>query len=440
MLTKPLHWLLLILTVILINVVGVNLIQNYVYYPLETSIYDNHNEYLTVAKQDILKNFQESNETQWQDLSLKLENKYDAAASILNRTPGYVDKIILHELTLTQSQQGYIDLSMATVYYPLNDEYVLELGPIPYEGALVWFSDWLPWLTTSLINMTLLFLVLRFNQQQQANALSRLKHFPISFDTPNNLNKSLQQTQSYLLRIQDQNEQRLLLQQDLLHGVAHEFRSPMARIQFALDMLEDADTNERPQLQHSMHAALTDLDELVKELLYYAKLKDGNANITLSEVQVNELIKNTITKVSPFYPDISFQYEAGPELNVTLDNNLFTRLLVNVLRNAGRFANSLCKISVTQDSQNTNFLIEDDGLGIPPGKNERIFEPFTRLDPSRSRDSGGCGLGLAIVASIAAKHKAQISVLSQEDKKRNLPGAAFYIQVPHSLETKSDIL
>jgi len=430
LLTKPVHWIALALAVIIINVVSVNLINNSLYYPLETSIYDKHNEYLSDAKSDVIEQFSSTDKTQWQDLVFSLENKYNASGSILPRQEGYIDPAVLDKLNQAQGQKGYIDLLMAVIYYPLDDENVLELGPIPYEHYMVWIADWLPWLSTSIINGIILFVVLHFQRRQQLMAMKELHQLPITFHTPKSLEVSLRQTHNYLLEIQEQNNQRLLLQQDLLHGVAHEFRSPMARIQFALDMLDDAESQEQPQLQQSIHSALNDLDELVKELLYYAKLKDDSAALVLTHMKVNELINHAISKVANFYPDVQFQTDIEQGLSVHADSNLITRMLINLLRNAGRFAKSKCQVSVKQTETHTEILIEDDGIGIPPGKHERIFEPFTRLDPSRSRDSGGCGLGLAIVASIITKHHASISVLPLDDERRSLSGAAFFVQIP----------
>jgi len=100
-------------------------------------------------------------------------------------------------------------------------------------------------------------------------------------------------------------------------------------------------------------------------------------------------------------------------------------MIVNLLRNAGRFATSICRVSLYFTENEVTLIIEDDGVGIPPGKTERIFEPFTRLDPSRSRDSGGCGLGLAIVDSIIKKHNGVIEVVNGK-----LSGACFQITLP----------
>lgn len=240
-----------------------------------------------------------------------------------------------------------------------------------------------------------------------------------------NIYENIQQLNELILKSQQENSERLILQRDLLHGVAHEFRSPMARIQFALDMLEETPKNEHERLRCSMHTALEDLDKLVKELLYYAKLKDSEAIITLEKVNLYDICIAAIEEVRDFYPEVSFQMTTNESVYIEGNSKLLTRLLINLLRNAGRFASAECKVALLATNDGASMTLEDDGMGIPPGKSSRIFEPFTRLDASRSRDSGGCGLGLAIVLSIINKHHGTINLVDGK-----LPGACFNILIP----------
>jgi len=240
-----------------------------------------------------------------------------------------------------------------------------------------------------------------------------------------NIYENIQQLNELILKSQQENSERLILQRDLLHGVAHEFRSPMARIQFALDMLEETPVNEHERLRHSMHTALEDLDKLVKELLYYAKLKDSEAIITLEKVNLHDTCMAAIEEIKDFYPEVIFQITTSESVYIEGNNKLLKRLLINLLRNAGRFASNECKVALVTTNDGISITLEDDGMGIPPGKSSRIFEPFTRLDASRSRDSGGCGLGLAIVLSIVNKHHGTINIVEGK-----LPGACFNILIP----------
>lgn len=84
-----------------------------------------------------------------------------------------------------------------------------------------------------------------------------------------------------------------------------------------------------------------------------------------------------------------------------LDMRLMSRVLDNLLNNALRYSHTTVQVSLLLDGSQATLIVEDDGPGIEADARERVFEPFVRLDPSRDRATGGCGLGLAIVHSIA---------------------------------------
>lgn len=84
-----------------------------------------------------------------------------------------------------------------------------------------------------------------------------------------------------------------------------------------------------------------------------------------------------------------------------LDMRLMERVLDNLVNNALRYSNRRIQVGLTLQGSRATLRVEDDGPGIAPAERERVFEPFVRLDPSRDRATGGCGLGLAIVHSIA---------------------------------------
>ncbi|MDU4275036.1 MAG: ATP-binding protein, partial [Enterobacter asburiae] len=84
-----------------------------------------------------------------------------------------------------------------------------------------------------------------------------------------------------------------------------------------------------------------------------------------------------------------------------LDMRLMERVLDNLMNNAMRYSESTLQIGLDLQGNQARLTVEDDGPGIAPEARETVFEPFVRLDPSRDRATGGCGLGLAIVHSIA---------------------------------------
>jgi len=422
---KPIFVVTLLL---LINFVVASLISNHLSYNFELYVYEQYNDYLLEVKQETHKLFEHADSSQWQKHTTFLANKFDGLCHVISRNDKKLDDYVKSHLLQPQSKFGFVDMDNATIYYPLNDEFAVELGPVSFSTWLSFVSDWFNWLSVILLNALLAYFYLSYIEKQREKLSKAIINLPFDFDEQKaDVYLYIKQLASHIIEFQHDNESRLLLQRDLLHGVAHEFRSPMARIQFALDMLEESPENEQGKLRQSIHTSLDDLDKLVKELLYYARLKDSESALNYRKVSLVDLCKSAISQVSPFYHEISFELDelSFDTIDITADENLLKRMIVNLLRNAGRFATSTCRISLCFTENEATLVIEDDGVGIPPGKTLRIFEPFTRLDPSRSRDSGGCGLGLAIVDSIVKKHHGTIEVVNGK-----LAGACFQVSLP----------
>lgn len=421
----------------MINISVAAILNASVYTELENHLYDQYSLLLVEAKKRMQREFQHSDDEQWQNIAIELADEFDTDCLILARTTENFEQDTLAAIALPQHEAGYIALEMGAVYLPLTDEFVVELGPVPYQGFWYFVAQWFSWGVAISLNFLLILLYIRNQHKQQLKVQQAVDDLPIELSPLNvDLVQRLEEVALALETSKQENKDRLNLQRDLLHGVAHEFRSPLARLQFALDMLEQAPEPERENLLASLNGSLSALDELVRELLYYAKLKDINASLDFKEVDLKQLASAAVEQVASFYPNVHFSNsikyldKQSIDSNISqgiakLDENLISRLVINLLRNAGRFAQEKCALTITINTNNVILSVEDDGVGIPPGKSERIFEPFTRLDPSRSRDSGGCGLGLAIVASIAKLHHGNVSVEASE-----LGGAGFVVTLP----------
>jgi len=416
----------LILALLVFNIAIANFLNTHVYYTLETYIYKQYENYLLQIKEQMHQAFSDAPNNQWQKKAIMLGQAFDTECLITDRTPANFSAENFKLLQLKQAQSGIIDMNTAVIYYPLDENYVAEIGPVAFINWQTFFLDWFSWVAALAINFPLIYWYLIYIEKHKRKVSTMLLNLPFQVtNEEQGIYENIQELNGLMFAAQQENKDRLILQRDLLHGVAHEFRSPMARIQFALDMLEDTPANEHERLRHSMHTALEDLDKLVKELLYYAKLKDSEAIISLEAVNLNDTCIAAINEVKDFYPKVTFNLTTTKLTSIVGNTKLLKRLLINLLRNAGRFATTQCNISLDRKDNNISIILEDDGMGIPPGKSSRIFEPFTRLDASRSRDSGGCGLGLAIVLSIVKKHHGNIKLIDGK-----LSGACFEILIP----------
>ena len=109
------------------------------------------------------------------------------------------------------------------------------------------------------------------------------------------------------------------------------------------------------------------------------------------------------------------------------DPTQLTRLVRNLLLNAGRHAHRQVAVTLSEDENTIRLIVDDDGAGIPADQRDRVFERFVRLDDARTRDDGGVGLGLALVASITQHHGGRVRI---DDSP--LGGARFDITLPRA--------
>ncbi|MEM9304307.1 MAG: ATP-binding protein [Pseudomonadota bacterium] len=216
-------------------------------------------------------------------------------------------------------------------------------------------------------------------------------------------------------------------QRDLLHAVAHEFRGPIGRIRFAHDMLADVDNEQvRSDLSGRIDQAVDELEELMTEVLGYSRIRHGGYRPDIAPIDLESLVGRTLEKVRQEHPAISFEL-SGDCPEVEADARMLERALINIVRNAGRFAEQRVLVAVTADDRDVSLAVHDDGPGVAPGKRERVFEPFTRLDASRARETGGSGLGLAIVSAIALQHGGEVTCADSPEG-----GALFILRWPLS--------
>jgi two-component system sensor kinase ParS len=195
---------------------------------------------------------------------------------------------------------------------------------------------------------------------------------------------------------------------DLEQGVAHELRTPLAQLKFDLELARtSASEAEREERFLSMEKDVVDLEELVSELLVLANLREAPP-YTPRDVPAGQLVDEVLRRANEEMRAAgrTIAIEAPRHLpeSITCDAKYLSRALVNVLRNAVRYAKSKVAVTVERAGARTVISVDDDGPGVPPDERHRLFEPFTRLDDSRGRGSGGVGLGLAIVKSVAEWH------------------------------------
>ncbi|HID8898952.1 TPA: two-component system sensor histidine kinase RstB [Enterobacter hormaechei] len=207
----------------------------------------------------------------------------------------------------------------------------------------------------------------------------------------------------------------------LIDGIAHELRTPLVRLRYRLEMSENLTSEESQALNRD----IGQLEALIEELLTYARLDRPQTELHLSTPDLPVWLQTHIDDVQSVNPQRKLLTAITPGAYGALDMRLMERVLDNLMNNAMRYSESTLRIGLNLQGSQAILCVEDDGPGIEPAEREKVFEPFVRLDPSRDRATGGCGLGLAIVRSIAQAMGGTVRCEASE-----LGGARFVFSWP----------
>ena len=199
-------------------------------------------------------------------------------------------------------------------------------------------------------------------------------------------------------------------------SAAHELKTPLATILVNLEVLElDGKTSpDRMEKVLTIVKANTErMIRLVEDLMRLTSDKDHEME---EEVELSEVFAITLDELSPLIrkKDLTVSIENTPDISLTGSRVMLYRVMSNLLENAAKYNREHGSISIVtgRDDNGVTVKIEDTGIGIPEEALSHIFEPFYRVDQSRSRAVGGAGLGLPLVKDIVEKHGGEVTVKS----------------------------
>ncbi|MBB2494865.1 ATP-binding protein [Aquipseudomonas ullengensis] len=314
--------------------------------------------------------------------------------------------------------------------------WVLEVGPIyqmnPYPTELLVLIGALG---LSLTGLILYLLVRRLERRLLGleSAASRLAVGQLDARAPTQGADSVGRLASTFNAMAEQLQRLLNVQREMVRAVSHELRTPVARLRFGLEMIGDAQTDQaRRKYMDGMDGDIQELDKLVDEMLVYARLEQGSPELNYQRVDLRALIIQVIGELAPLRADVQVERGQSREASdgsgawVEAEPRYLHRALQNLLSNALRHADSRVRLSFHIGHQRCRVDVEDDGPGVPEDAWERIFTPFLRLDDSRTRASGGHGLGLSIVRRIIYWHAGRAHV----GRSSTLGGAKFSLIWP----------
>jgi signal transduction histidine kinase len=218
-------------------------------------------------------------------------------------------------------------------------------------------------------------------------------------------------------------------QKELTNTISHELRTPISRIRFSFEMLDDSvDESERKHYMAEISKDIEELEDLVTESLTYARLEQGTLLVQWQNRVLEPWIRQLTVNATKNHLHIDYCCNnnlAQPDRQVYLDVRFMERAVGNLVQNAVVHAKSRVEVTLTEDGQDCVIHVDDDGPGIPRIDRRRVFQAFTRLDTSRNRASGGYGMGLAIVQRVIAWHGGRAIVTDAP-----IGGARFTIRWP----------
>lgn len=198
-------------------------------------------------------------------------------------------------------------------------------------------------------------------------------------------------------------------QKRFLGDIAHELCSPIARIQFALGILEQRATAEQQECVTDLRDEIQHMSGLVNELLSFSKAGMQANGVALAPVNVAATVQRVIEREGS--DGIPIETAVDSSLEALADPDYLFRSLANLVRNAIRYAGEAGPISIGARAEGEHVVItvSDRGPGIPEEALEEVLAPFYRPEPSRGRETGGVGLGLAIVKTCIESCKGTVS-------------------------------
>jgi signal transduction histidine kinase len=199
---------------------------------------------------------------------------------------------------------------------------------------------------------------------------------------------------------------------DLVANVSHELKTPIAAIRAHLENLADGVEEPDPRTLQVMLLQTERLGRLVDQLLDLSRLESGEVLLDRAVMPLAPLVSRVFSEISVgrSVTDVRLEGDIDPDLMVRADPERIHQVLFNLVDNAVRFTPPGGEVRITArlEDDRVQVTVADTGVGIPQEHLPRLFERFYRVDPARSRDDGGTGIGLAIARSVVEAHGGRI--------------------------------
>ena len=220
-----------------------------------------------------------------------------------------------------------------------------------------------------------------------------------------------------------------MLERRLITDVAHELRTPLMAIQATVEAMVDGVYEADEERLVTVNSEVQRLGRLVEALLRLSRLENRSNPLKEQVVNVGELIEGIVSTHEMFVADsgLTISYEAQPEVLVVGDPDMIRQATANLISNAVRYTpeGGHIYVRVKKGDIMASIAVQDTGIGLTREEAKMVFSRFWRADSGRTRESGGLGIGLAVVKEIVDRHGGWVQVEGEKDK-----GACFTIHIP----------
>jgi len=236
-----------------------------------------------------------------------------------------------------------------------------------------------------------------------------------------------------LLLVEDRTEAKRLgeARRDFVANISHELKTPVGAIILLTEAISGAtgDPETIAKFAKSLNREAQRLSSLVQDVIQLSKLQGGVEQPQPTRLDLAEVVEEAISRnaILSETKNVSIRHDASAEVWTIGDYEMLTSAVKNLIENAIIYspAGSWIGVGLRENEGIAEISVTDHGVGIAPADQERVFERFYRVDESRSRETGGTGIGLAIVKHVAANHRGEVKLFSQLGR-----GSTFTLRLP----------